>query len=187
MKRNPKLSISLMVLSMIVLSAFIIWSISENKSSYDEPQEALLAENEDLVLIPAYVSQDEALFFFIRNENSLGAAKVYKNLWGWKSEFLTWSSFNSITTGEKIGGYQIYGDELVFGLMEKGDDRVMIINNIPATTINLELSLPDEADNDRLSDLYLWYFETDDLLDETNLNLVDRNTNEEIDTSQISY
>ena len=187
MKRNPKLFISLLALSMIILSAFIIWSISESKVSYEEPQEALLAENEDLVLIPAYKAQDEALFFFIQNENSLGSAMVYKNLRGWKSDFLIWSPFNSITTEEKIGGYQIYGDELVFGLMEKGDDRVMMINNIPATTINLELSLPDEADNDRLSDLYLWYFETDDLMNETNLNLIDRNTNEEIDTSQISY
>lgn len=185
MKSNPKRLISLLALSIIVLSAFIVWSISESEASYKEPQEALLAENEDLVLIPAYVTQDEALFFFIRNETSLGAAKVYKNLWGWKSDFLTWGPFNSITTGEKIGGYQIHGDEVIFGLMQKGDERVVMLNNTPAPAIPLELSLPDEIDNEHLSDLSLWYFETDELANESSLTLVERNTNEEIDTLHI--
>lgn len=185
MKNNPKRLISLIALSLIVLSAIVIWSISESEASYEEPQEALLAENEDLVLIPAYVTQDEALFFFIRNETSLGAAKVYKNLWGWKSDFLTWGPFNSITTGEKIGGYQIHGDEVIFGLMEKGDKRVVMLNNTPAPAIPLELSLPDEIENDHLSDLSLWYFETDELANESSLTLVERNTNEEIDTLHI--
>ncbi|PSL41583.1 hypothetical protein B0H99_102267 [Planomicrobium soli] len=163
-----------------------MWSISESKISYEEPQEALLAESEELVLIPTYKTPDEALFFFIDNQNNLGAVMVYKNIFGWKTDFRTWSSMNSIITKERVGGYQIHGDEIIFGLMKGGDNRVIMVDNVPAITINLELMLPDESENQEWNGLYLWYYETDDLSNLTSLSLVDRSTNEEIDTSPFS-
>ncbi len=183
MKKYRKLFIVLTGLSIALIALFSMWSISESRVSYEEPQEALLAEDEDLVLIPTYKTQDEALFFFIENENNLGAAMVFKNLLGWKADFRTWSPFNEITTEEKVGGYQIHGERVIFGLMKDGDDQAMMINNIPAATIALEISLPNKADNDELNGLYLWYYETDNLETITSLSLVNRSTNKEIDVS----
>lgn len=186
MKRNPKLFILLIVLSIVLISLFSIWSISESKISYEEPQEALLAENDELVLIPTYKTPDEALFFFIENKNDFGAVMVYKHIFGWKTDFRTGSSMNSLLTEKKIGGYQTHGDEIIYGLMKGGDNRVIMVDNDPAITINLEIMLPDESGNGDLDGLYLWYYETDDLEKLTSLSLVDQSTNEEIDTSQFS-
>lgn len=186
MKKKPKLFILLIVLSIVLISLFSIWSISESKISYEEPQEALLDENDELVLIPTYKTPDEALFFFIENQNDLGAVMVYKNIFGWKTDFRTRSSMNSLITEERIGGYQTHGDKIIYGLMKGGDNRVIMVDNVPAITINLEVMLLDESGNEDLNGLYLWYYETDNLTKLKSLSLVDRSTNEEIDTSQFS-
>ncbi|MGM0897061.1 MAG: hypothetical protein ACQEV0_04125 [Bacillota bacterium] len=186
MKRHPKFFISFIILSTVFTVLFTIWSISKNQHSYEQPQEALLAEDGELVLIPAYKTQDEVLFFFMKNQYSLGAAMVYKNLFGWEADFLTWSTMNNITTEEKISGYQIHGGEIVFGLMKVGGEHVMMVDQVPAITINLELMLPDESENELLNGLYLWYYETHDLANPKRLSLVDLNTNEELDALHIS-
>ena len=47
-------------------------------SSYLEPQDALLAMDSELLLVPAYKYNNEALFFFIKNEHNMGAFYVHK-------------------------------------------------------------------------------------------------------------
>lgn len=67
--------------AVIVIFITVIWLFSEKSSSYSEPQEAILAAEKDLVLIPAYKINSNALFFFIKDKNNLGATYVGKGLW----------------------------------------------------------------------------------------------------------
>lgn len=169
------------MLGILLITVFIVWSVSENKVSYEEPQEALLAENEDLVLIPAYVTPDKALYFFIKSSNSIGAAMVNKGLFGWKSDSLVWSTASGMITDEKFNGYQTYGDEIIFGLMENGQEHTVMADDIPANKINLEGSLYDESVEMDLENVYLWYIESDKLSNIKQLLLVNQNTNEKLD------
>lgn len=187
MKRKSKLFIAVMVLGLI--SLFTIWSISENKISYEEPQEALLAENKNLILIPAYKIQDEALYFFIKESNNIGAAMVKKGLFGWKSDYLVWSTTVDTITDEQIRGYQTYGEEIIFGLMKNGQDLTVMIDDIPAGKINLEASLYNSSVEMDLKNVYLWYFKKDDLsnINDQQLHLVNQHTYEKLDSYPFAY
>ncbi|MFD1032883.1 aspartyl-tRNA synthetase [Metaplanococcus flavidus] len=189
MKRNFKLFIVLIVLGIVLVSIFTIWSISQNKISYEEPQEALLAENKNLILIPAYKKQGEALYFFIKDSNNIGAAMVKKGLFGWKSDYLVWSTTVDTITDEQIRDYQTYGEEIIFGLMKNGQDLTVMIDDMPSGKINLEVSLYKESVEMDLKNVYLWYFETDNLsnINELQLHLVNQNTNEKLDSYPFTY
>ncbi|MTD30124.1 hypothetical protein [Planomicrobium sp. YIM 101495] len=182
MKQKSKLFISIIALSIGLISVFTVWSISEIKISYDEPQEALLAENEDAILIPAYVTEDKALFYFITDSNNIGAAKINKGLFGWKSDYQVWNEPIGTISDEKFNGYQKYGDEIIFGLMENGEELTVMADDIPANKINLKGSLYDESIEMELENVYLWYFESDNLSQINELSLINQNTNEELDT-----
>lgn len=181
MKNRSKLVISLIVLGVILITVFTVWAVSENKISYEEPQKALLAEDEDLFLIPAYVTQDKALYFFMKDSNNIGAAKINNELFGWKSDYLVWSTATGTIADEKFNGYQTYGDEIIFGLMKNGQDLIVMADDIPAEKISLEGSLYDESVEMNLENLYLWYIESDNLSNTKQLILVNQNTNEELD------
>lgn len=181
MRSHSKLFISLIVLGIILITVFTVWSISENKIFYEEPQKALLGENKDLILIPAYVTEDKALYFFIKDSNNLGAAKINNGLFGWKSDYLVWSTTTGTITDEKFNGYQTDGDEIIFGLMKNGQDFTVMADDIPAEKINLEVSLHNESVEMDLENVYLWYIESDNLSNIKELILVNQNTNEELD------
>ncbi|KAA0957588.1 aspartyl-tRNA synthetase [Planococcus kocurii] len=181
MRSHSKLFILLLVSAVILITVFTVWSISENKISYEEPQKALLAENKDLILIPAYVTEDKALYFFIKDSNNIGTAKITNGLFGWKSDYLAWSTTTGTITDEKFNGYQIYGDEIIFGLMKNGQDFTVMADDIPTEKINLEVSLHNESVEMDLENVYLWYIESDNLSNIKELILVNQNTNEELD------
>lgn len=87
--------------------------MSEKSSSYSEPQEALL-DDKDMLLVPAYKMNGEALFFFIKDKNYLGATYVKEGLFGWKTGVLTWGSMG-IKGYEKLSGSSGHGDNLSMG------------------------------------------------------------------------
>ena len=55
---------SLMLVFLILIA--VIWVTSAKSDSYSEPQEALFAIDNGLLLIPSYKINDKALFFFIK-------------------------------------------------------------------------------------------------------------------------
>lgn len=65
MKTKSISKISLTVFIGLLLFIFLIWFIPETSDSYSEPQEALLAFDKDLLLIPGNKINGDALFFFI--------------------------------------------------------------------------------------------------------------------------
>ena len=159
----------------------VIWLISEKSISYSEPQEAILAVEKDLELIPAYKINNNSLFFFIKDQNNLGATYVREGLLGWKAEFLTWSSIDINRNDENLKGYQRYGENLLFGLIKNGNDRLLQLDDKSATILSLEILPTEVVEKHQLKGLYIWYFESDTALNEGTVKLINKNTKEVID------
>ena len=79
---------------------------------------------------------------FIKNTNNLGAAYVQKGLFGWKAEMLTWSPMDNERSYENLNGYQGYGENLIYGLIRQGNERLVQIGENHATILNLAAMLP---------------------------------------------
>ena len=172
---------SLMLVILILIA--VIWVTSAKSDSYSEPQEALFAIDNDLLLIPSYKINDKALFFFIKNTNNLGAAYVQKGLFGWNAEMLTWSPMDNERSYENLNGYQGYGENLIYGLIRQGDERLVQIGENHATILDLVAMLPpSEVEKLRLDGLYIWYFESDSPPNGEEIKLLNKNTGEELDS-----
>ncbi|MEH7225716.1 aspartyl-tRNA synthetase [Bacillus sp. JJ1566] len=177
MKKRSLVSV---VFIFIIIS--IIWIMSEKSDSYSEPQEAIFAIDHDLVLIPGYKSNGKALFFFIKDTNNVGATYVQEGIFGWKADTLTWSPMDFARNYEKLSGYQGYGEKLVYGLIKHGDERLIQIGENQARILNLEMLPPAELEKFHLEGLYIWYFESDQPLNGGEIKLLDKSTDEELDT-----
>ncbi|MFZ0446527.1 MAG: aspartyl-tRNA synthetase [Bacillus sp. (in: firmicutes)] len=172
------------ILVLVIIAA--IWIISAKSDSYSEPQEALFASDNDLLLIPSYKINDKALFFFIKNTNNLGSAYVQKGLFGWKVDFLSWSPMDIEQNYENLNGYQGHGDNLIYGLIRHGDERIVKIGETDATILDLVAMLPPrEIEEFQLDGLSIWYLESDVPLNGEEIRLLNANNGEEIDTIEI--
>ena len=171
------------VIAFTVIAFFItvIWVISEKSISYSEPQEAILAVEKDLVLIPAYKLNRNALFFFIKDKNNLGATYVREGLFGWKAEFLSWSPMNLERNYEDLNGQQGHGEHLIFGLIKDGDDRLIQLGDQSAKILNLEVLPTEIVAEYELTGLSIWYFEIDTALEEDKIKLINKTTEEVIE------
>ncbi|MFT9818431.1 aspartyl-tRNA synthetase [Lysinibacillus sp. NPDC056185] len=171
------------VIAFAVIAIFItvIWFVSDKSISYPEPQEAIFAVEKDLALIPAYKINSNALFFFIKDKNNLGATYVRKGLWGWKADFLAWGPMDNKRNYEKLNGYQGYGENLLFGLIKDGDDRLLQLDDKNATILNLEMLPAEVLEEYQLKGLYIWYFESDTALEEGTIKLINKSTEEVLD------
>ncbi|MFJ7182596.1 aspartyl-tRNA synthetase [Lysinibacillus xylanilyticus] len=180
MKKRLIISVSLITL----LIAFI-WLMSGKSTSHSEPQEALFSIDYDLSLIPSYKINDKALFFFIKNTNNLGAVYVQKGIFGWKAGMLTWSPMDVERAYEKLNGYQIHGDNLIYGLIKQGNDRIVEMDGDRASMLNLAMLPPSEVEKLRLEGLYIWYFESDKPLKGEEIKLFNKDTGEELDRLEL--
>ena len=171
-----------MAVSLITVLIAVIWVMSEKSDSYMEPQEALFTIDNDLSLIPGYKTNDKSLFFFIKNTNKLGAAYVQKGLFGWKAGMLTWSPIDGERSYENLNGYQKHGDNLIYGVIKHGDDRIVEIGENRTTILDLAMLPSSEFEKLRLEGLYIWYFESVKPLNGGEIILLNKDTGEELDT-----
>ena len=180
MKNKSRTSISITILLMVFIS-FFIWLMSEKSSSYSEPSEALFASDQDMVLIPGYKMNDEALYFFIKDKNYLGATYVKKGLFGWKSGVLTWGSSDFKASSDNLNSYSGHGDNLVYGLIKNGDERIIKMGEHEAKLLNLEMLPNSTVQEYQLQDMYIWYFESETALDRGEIKLLNKSTGEQLD------
>lgn len=174
-------NISVSAIILIAISIFVIWFLYEKSTSYSQPQEALYAIENDLWLIPAGDQFDDALFFFIKDQNNLGVTIVHEGLLGWKADALTWSPIDSKRNDEKLNGYQKYGENLIYGLIKDGTDRQVKMNENNAHIV--QLLLPSHIIEEyQLEDLYIWYFKSDKAIEEGEIKLINKQTQELIDS-----
>jgi hypothetical protein len=173
------------VLIIVFVTLTVIWVYSEAQDTYSEPQYAIQAIDKDLLLIPAYKINDESLYFFIKDKKNLGSVKVRKGLFGWKSGMFTWSQMDSKRKYEKLNGVQGYGENLLYGLIRNGDERVVTVDGHEAEILNLAMIPPSLLEEYNLEGLYLWYFESDDNLNHEQLMLLHRETHEIIQSIKL--
>ncbi|WP_339215931.1 aspartyl-tRNA synthetase [Solibacillus sp. FSL W8-0372] len=167
--------------TVIAIFITVIWIISGKSNSYSKPQEAIFAVENDLVLIPAYKINRNALFFFIKDKNNLGATYVRKGLFGWKAEFLSWSPMDYERNYENLNGYQGHGENLIFGLIKDSDDLLIQLGDKSAKILNLEMLPTEVVEEYQLAGLYIWYFEIDTALEEGKIRLINNTTEEVIE------
>ncbi|MFY3790392.1 aspartyl-tRNA synthetase [Ureibacillus sp. MALMAid1270] len=167
-----------------IISITVIWGVFEKLQSYAEPQEAILAIENDLVLIPGYKLNDKALFFFIKDGNSIGSTYVYEGLFGWKADVLTWGSMDQERNYERLNGYKGHGENLVYGLIRHGHERKILIGENEARILDLAMLPSNEVEKYNLEGLSIWYFESETSLSGEEIKLVDKYTGEEIDSER---
>ncbi|WP_421378263.1 aspartyl-tRNA synthetase [Bacillus salacetis] len=173
-------SITITVILLISIGLLSAWGYNEQKISFAEPNEAILSTNKGLVLIPAYKNDDRSLFFFIKDKNNLGAAVAHKGVFGWKSGMSAWSPFNKRGDYETFGGYQGYGDQLIYGLIRNPEKKIIMADDREAAMLNLEMLPQSVVKEYNLKDLYLWYFESENTLNIEQLKLLQKDTQEVI-------
>lgn len=181
MKNKSITSISITILLMVFIS-FFIWFMSEKSSSYSEPSEALFAIDQDMILIPGYKMDDEALYFFIKDKNYLGATYVKKGLFGWKAGMLTWESSNFKVSSDNLNGHSGHGENLIYGLIKKGDERIIKMGENEAKLLNLEMLPNSIVEEYQLQDIYIWYFESEIALNGGEIKLLNKSRGEQLDS-----
>ena len=170
---------------LVAVIIVIVWVLPEKPNSYSEPQEALFEIDNDLFLIPGCKLNDKALFFFIKNEENLGSVYVQKRMFGWTADMLTWSPMASKRNydSDSLNGFQGQGENLIYGLIKQGDDRIVQVNDEQATILNLAMLPQDEIERFRLEGLYIWYLEIEEPLTGWEIKLMDKNTGQELDNA----
>lgn len=184
MEKTTKTIISGTILTSILLFIFFAWFIPEKANSYSEPNEALSAFDSDLVLIPGYKMNNDSLYFFIKNNNSLGASYVREGPFGWKAGLLTWGPMGTNYEDGDLNGVQGHGETLIYGLVKNKVDRYVEVNGKRVKMLNLKMLGDALLQKYGLEDVYLWYYESGKQLDEVTLKveLFDGETNELIDS-----
>jgi hypothetical protein len=167
---------------LIIIAISIIWIKTEKSNSYTEPNEALFAIEKDLLLIPAYKLNEGSLFFFIKDKNYLGAAFVNEGPFGWKAGTLTWRTINNKGNYHMLNSYQVHGENLIYGLINNGAERLIKFDEKEANMLNLEMLPTNVVKEYQLEGMYIWYFESDTTLNNGELKLLDKNTGETINT-----
>jgi hypothetical protein len=156
--------------------------MSDKSSSYSEPSEALFAADQDMVLIPGYKKDDEALYYFIKDKNYLGATYVKKGLFGWKTDVLTWGALDLKVSSDNLIGHSGHGENLIYGLIKNGDERIIKMGDHEAKLLNLEMLPNSTVQEYQLQDMYIWYFESETALDRGEIKLLNKSTGEQLDS-----
>lgn len=173
----------LIAVVLVAINIACVWGIAEKSNSYSEPQEALFAIDNDLLLIPAYKMSGKALFFFVKDENNLGAVYVHEGFFGWKADLLTWGPMDSARNydSDHLNGFQKQGENLLYGLMMYDVDRIVQVNEEQAKTYPLFAVKDEEIEMYQLQDLAIWFIESEESLHDGEIKLLDRDNNEVLD------
>lgn len=162
----------------------IAWFLDAKSQAYAEPNEALLAVENNMVLIPGYKVDKEALFFFFKGKNGLGATYVDKGLLGWKAGVLSWSQMGTHKHSELLNNSRGLDDRLLYGIIQinDGDNRSVQMNGTNAVLLNLEMLPLETVEAYELEDTFIWFFETDTPIDKRDIQLIDNDTGDVIDS-----
>ncbi|MYL70683.1 aspartyl-tRNA synthetase [Halobacillus litoralis] len=155
LKSRGVLSILITVLLITVVGVMV-----GKSNSYEEPEEALHAVEEGLTLIPVKQINEAALFFFIKDDQHIGAAKVKKSIFGWKAGLVSVNPWERERTGEKLNRMFVHGDDLLYGVVRRGDERTVKVGNERAAMLDVTAVLPENKSIEhQWKGLYIWYIE----------------------------
>ncbi|REB05530.1 aspartyl-tRNA synthetase [Sporosarcina sp. BI001-red] len=186
MQRQVSRRWSIPILIVLFTGALAIWYFIESEESYETPQEAVLAVNPDLLLIPGYQLNKDSLFFFIKKTGALlGAIYAREGVLGWKAGFHTWGSSGINQDHTLFGGYQGQGN-LKYGFIKLKDGQVLQMDNERVVTLDLNMMGEEIVEQYDVNGLYIWYVELDEMDDQMKvLQLIDEETDEVLDEIDI--
>ncbi|MBT2584235.1 hypothetical protein [Planococcus sp. ISL-109] len=150
----------MLVLIGLVLAAVLIIALVQTSDSVDSAEQAVKDSDEDIVLTPVYELNGRALFFFIRGENSFGAATATETWFGWRMETKSESTIPALDNADRIDSYMSDGDGFIFGLFDAADGRSVHIGGMPTDQLPLDERFPkDLLAQSGLADKAVWFIE----------------------------
>ncbi|PFA63065.1 aspartyl-tRNA synthetase [Bacillus sp. AFS015802] len=169
--------VSLLMMGITLTS---LWAYAEDQNAYSEPYEAILAEDNGLLLIPAYKTEEKSLYFFMKNKHNLGAVYAHEGFFGWKSGMLTWGPITPDRKFDRLEGIKGHGENLIYGLINKGEERIVKVDDENATILYLSSLSPEVVKEYDLEGVSLWYFEKDPESTYNQVQLVEKEGDEVI-------
>lgn len=169
-------------ISLFLLILAIPFLIVEYQLSYSKPQEALYNESNIQTdanfkvkqIIASRKLNDEAIIFFLNENESISVAFVYKGILGWKSGVLVHGStprLTNIDPSNFVTGHTIAFGRVLYGLISSPEVKAIQIEDRTATILPLEFYLKNEK---QIENLKLWYIISDHLNSNIKIDFVNQ-------------
>lgn len=181
---QARLSISIFVI--LILFVGFNWYTNEKARSFEEPHEALLDLESDLLMIPGYKKNNVSLYFFMKDNNKLGATFLEHGIFGWKTEgdllYTTMGEREDYVTLDK---YVVHDDYFVYGLVRSEVQPIIKVNGKEATLLNLNMLESSKVKEYKLENMYIWYVEDGFPITDGKIEMINKETNELITSTKL--
>jgi hypothetical protein len=174
------------VIFFVILSLIIgfNWFTGEKAKSFSEPNEALLDLDKDLLLIPVYKENNVSLYFFMKDNDKLGATFLEHGIFGWKtSGNLRYFPIKEHKVYEKLDRYIVHDEYFVYGLINSNVEPLIKLNGTDAKIINLASLDSAEIKEYNLENMYIWYYESEMPIANGKIEMFNTQTGDQIDTT----
>lgn len=190
-QRNDKLKKFRRGLLFMMTIALIFLFIKElnyrDEQAYRYPNEAVMAflEDDSAVLIPKEVLGKEAMYFVLNDQNQILQAFAKKDFWGWKAYLSVSSPFEYRHETERYSVNRFSYGEFNYGILKVPDVELDLIVSLGDEIARLwPLQMAEELRNKGLDDVYIWFVDSDENLEDEKVNIIDQERNvvlEELD------
>lgn len=161
MGKLAQAKISVAFFAILIVIVGFNWFTSEKSRSFSEPHEAILALDQDVLVIPAYKKNNVSLNFFIKDNDKFGATFVEHGIFGWKTHGnLLYNEIGELKDYETLDKYRVHDEYFVYGLIRTAEEPQILVNNNEAELINFETLDEEDLKDLNLDNMYIWYFES---------------------------
>jgi len=143
-------------------------------------QEALRIIEFDVLKVEAYTGQEEGLVFLFTTKRDVGAMFTKLGQFGWKYDTMIWAGSLDQNRLQPV----VFEDRLIYGLLEKADDKKILANGVRAEMIKLDFFPIVVIEEYGLQNSWVWYVK-DPPVGSVLVELVDTNTGEVIEESEL--
>ncbi|WP_318505626.1 hypothetical protein [Bacillus sp. T3] len=181
---QARLSVSIFVI--LILFVGFNWYTSEKARSFEEPSDALLDLEPNLLIIPGYKKNNVSLYFFMKESKKMGATFLEHGIFGWKTE----GNLLYTTMGEEadyltLDKYVVHDDYFVYGLVRSEVQPIIKVNGKEATLLNLNMLDSSKVKEYRLENMYIWYVEDGFPITDGKIEMINKETKELITTTKL--
>lgn len=181
---QARLSVTIFVVLVLIFG--YNWYTGEKERSFQEPSEALLALDSNLLLIPGFKENNVSLYFFMKDKNKVGATFLEHGIFGWKTEGdLLYTSMGNREGYEKLDKYVVHDDYFIYGLVRSDVQPIVKVNGNEATLLNLNMLDSSKVKEYELENMYIWYLEDGFPIADGKLELVNKETGELLTSTRL--
>ena len=95
---------------------------------------------------------------------------------------LTRGSSDFKVSSDNLNGYSGHGENLIYGLINNGNKRMIKMGENEAKLLDLEMLPNSIVQEYQLQDMYIWYFESETALDRGEIKVLNKSAGEQLDT-----